>query len=137
MSSMRKIECYELQETQDYTKNVRRFVKKKRFISLPDQLQELESMLLSGIFPGDMISRRELPVPHEVYKLRLPNPDTKVGKSNGYRVYYIVVTEQRIIVLLAIYYKKEDETVSDTYVDGLIAGYFLDALPYENDENLR
>ena len=72
-------------------------------------------------------------MPHEVYKLRLPNPDTKAGKSDGYRIYYIVVTEQRIVVLLTIYYKKEDEAVSDAYVNGLIDGYFLDALPYEDD----
>ena len=130
----KKIECYALQELVDYTKNVHRLVKKKKFVTLPYQLQELETTLSSGTFPGTLISRMDSPTPHEVYKLRLPNPDAKAGKSSGYRVYYFVVTEQRIVVLTTIYYKKEDEAVTDTFVNGLIVGYFLNALPYDEDE---
>ena len=128
------IEYYEVERIDDFTKNVRRLAKKKRFVSLPKQALELEEQLSKGETPGTLISRREEPVAHDIYKLRLPNPDTNVGKSDGYRVYYFVVTEHRIVVLVTIYYKKEDEAVTDTFVNGLIAGYFLNALPYDEDD---
>ena len=130
----KKIEYYEVEREPEFSKGVRWLAKKKRFVSLPGQLLGLEADLSKGSFPGDLISRREAPVLHEVYKLRLPNPDTNVGKSNGYRIIYIVVTERKVVVLLTIYYKKEDETVTDTFIDGLIAGYFLDDVPYDDEE---
>ena len=43
----------------------------------------------------------------------------------------MVVTENKIIVLLTIYYKKEDATVSEVYINGLIDGYFLKSSPEE------
>ena len=107
---MKEIECYVMDTLREFDKKVDRFIEKKKFKKLPDQIEGLEESLIKGEFPGDLVSRKENPVPHEVYKLRLPNPDTKVGKSNGYRVYYIVVTEQRIVVFLTIYYKKEDDS---------------------------
>ena len=130
---MKKIDAYEVEQHTQIGKDMARLLRKKKFINLPLQIRNLEESLELGNFPGKLISRRELPIPHELYKLRLPNIDTKVGKSNGYRVYYIVVTEQRIVVLLTIYYKKEDEAVTDAYIDGLIDGYFLESLPYEDD----
>ena len=129
---MKKIEYY-VTEQPNFKKGVRRLTKKKRFTSLPEQIEELEQTLERGEFPGTLTKHVDEPVSYDVYKLRLPNPDANVGKSNGYRIYYIVVTETKIIVLLAIYYKKEDESVADTYIDGLISGYFLDALPYDDE----
>jgi len=116
---------YEIETLEDLDKNVERFVKKKSFKSLPNQLEELQLKLINGEFPGDRIRHRDEPEPVDVYKLRLPNPDTNAGKSNGYRIIYIVVTERRIVVLLTIYYKKEQESVTDTYVNGLIDGYLM------------
>ena len=132
---MKKVDVYEIDQHKQMDKDVARLVRKKKFLSLPIQLKELESPLSEGDFPGELISRRTKPVPHDIYKLRLPNLDTKVGKSNGYRVFYVVVMEQRIVVFLTIYYKKEDEIVTDAYVDGLINGYFLDTLPYEDNDD--
>lgn len=43
-----------------------------------------------------------------VYKARAKNSNTKVGKSNGYRLIYYVKTERKLIILLTIYYKKDD-----------------------------
>ena len=134
---MKKIDVYEIDQHSQMDEDVSRFVRKKKFLSLPAQLKALEGSLSEGDFPGELISRRKKPVPHEIYKLRLPNPDTKVGKSSGYRVFYVVVMEQRIVVFLTIYYKKEDEAVTDAYVEGLINGYFLDALPYEDDSGFN
>ena len=49
-------------------------------------------------------------------------------------LFYIVITESRIVVLLTIYYKKEDEVLTDAYIDGLIAGYFLDEINEDEEE---
>ena len=128
---MDDIEIYEIEQEIDFEKNFFRFLKKKQFRSLPDQIKDLKEKLQRGEFEGDKISHKDYPTPHDVYKLRLPNPDTGVGKSNGYRVIYLVRTENKIVVLLTMYYKKEQATVSDTYIAGLIDGYFLNSLEEE------
>lgn len=42
------------------------------------------------------------------------------------------VNERRAVVLIALYYKKEDEILTDAYIDGLIAGYFLDGVKWKS-----
>ena len=128
---MDDIEIYEIAQEIDFEKNFVRFLKKKNFRSLPDQIKDLKEKLERGEFEGDKITHQDFPTPYDVYKLRLPNPDTGVGKSNGYRVIYLVRTENKIVVLLTVYYKKEDANVSDRYISGLIDGYFLHSLPEE------
>jgi len=128
---MDDFDVFEIKQTDDFDKNFMTFLKKKRFKTLPAQIKELSNKLKQGDFEGDKITHRDSPVLYDLYKLRLPNPDTGVGKSNGYRVIYMVVIEQKIVVLLIIYYKKEDATVSDIYINGLIDGYFLNSSPEE------
>jgi mRNA-degrading endonuclease RelE of RelBE toxin-antitoxin system len=128
---METIEVYEVLPNADFTKNADRLTKKKKFFKLPKQIRDLKEKFARGEFEGDRITHQETPAAYDVYKLRLPNPDTNVGKSDGYRVIYMVVTEKKIVVLLTMYYKKEDEAVSDTYITGLIDGYFLYTLPEE------
>jgi mRNA-degrading endonuclease RelE of RelBE toxin-antitoxin system len=128
---MEDVEIYEIKEVSDFEKNINRLVKKKKFLSLPKQIRTLKEQVIRGEFEGNKIIHREEPTPHDVYKLRLPNPDTNVGKSDGYRVIYMVVTETKIVVFLTMYYKKEDATVSDNYINGLIDGYFINLLPEE------
>jgi mRNA-degrading endonuclease RelE of RelBE toxin-antitoxin system len=125
---------YKLETLVEFDKAVGRFVNKKKFQQLPEQLDELGEQLARGEFPGTFLGKYEEPFPHERYKLRLPNSDTKAGKSGGYRVLYIVVTENKIVVLIAIYYKKEQETLSDTYIDGLIDGMFFESSSGVDDE---
>jgi len=129
---MENIEVFEIERHVDFIKNVKRFVVKKKFLHLPEQIKELSEKLKRGEFEGEKITHRDSPTPYDIYKLRLPNPDTNVGKSNGYRVIYMVVTETKIVVFLTIYYKKEEAAVSDTYVSGLIDGYFINSLPEED-----
>ena len=128
---MPEIEFYEITKQSDFTKNAERLVRKKKFVSLPKQIRELSENIIKGEFEGDKITHNDLPTPYDIYKLRLPNIDTNVGKSNGYRVIYMVVTERKIVVFLTIYYKKEDATVPDKYIDGLIDGYLLNLLQEE------
>ena len=131
---MKEIEYY-VTEIDEFQKQAQRLTKKKRFKHLPGQIKELrEEQLINGDFQGDLIRHSDNPTPYDVYKLRLPNPDTNVGKSNGYRIIYVVVTEHRIVVLLAIYYKKEQESLSDLYIDGLIDGYFFDSVPFDDED---
>ena len=116
---------FEVEYLSEFDKEVSRFIRKKKFRSLPDQVEELVKQAERGEFDGDKIMHKDFPTPHDIYKLRLPNPDANVGKSNGYRVIYMVLTETKIVVLLTIYYKKEQETIPDIYIDALTDGYFL------------
>ena len=126
-----KSEIFEIKYHSEFDKKVQRFIVKKNFKKLPDQIEELVDEFEKGNFSGDRITHKDLPAPHDVYKVRLPVHDINVGKSNGYRVVYIVVTEVKIVVFLTIYYKKEQPTVSNTYINGLIDGYFLNSSPEE------
>ena len=130
---MQKKPKYEVKFISEFDKNIKRFIRKKRFYTLPEQIEELEKLLEKGEFPGTRITQNNKPKPHEIYKLRLPNPDTKSGKSDGYRLFYIVITEHRIIVFLTIYYKKEDETITDAYINGLVEGLFIDGITEEEE----
>jgi len=77
------IDFYEVQETSDFSKRFDRLTKKKRFFSLPAQIEELFVAFRKGEFDGEQIKHAESPVAYDVYKLRLPNPDANAGKSNG------------------------------------------------------
>ncbi|MDR2167911.1 MAG: hypothetical protein LBE35_08710 [Clostridiales bacterium] len=131
---MTKIDYYEVREYEEFKGAVTRFVKKKKYKKLPYQLLEVEESLAKGDFLGTMTKKSDEPIPHEVYKLRLPNKDTKTGKSKGYRLFYMVVTQAKIIVLMTIYYKPETEALTDNYIDGLISGIFLESLPYDDED---
>ncbi|GHV40082.1 hypothetical protein FACS1894187_20660 [Synergistales bacterium] len=100
---------------------------------MPDQSDTVIENFEKGDFDGDEILRVESPIPYSVYKLRLPNLDTNAGKSNGYRLIYLMVSKDNLVVLLAIYYKKEIEDVTDNYVKDLADGYFLALLPETDD----
>ena len=120
---------YEVVYLSEVDKNIERLVKKKKFKQLPAQIKMLESELAKGHFDEPPIWHQETPVPYDVYKVRLPNPDANVGKSHGYRVVYAVVSQNSIVVLITVYYKKEQTDVTDSYVRGLIDAYFLENTP--------
>ena len=125
-------EAFKIKYEQDFLNEVERLAVKKKFKKLPDQISRLVDEFEQGKFSGDKITHDDFPLSHDVYKLHLPNPDTGAGKSNGYRVVYMVIAETKIVLLLIIYYKKEQPTVSDTYIKGLIDGYFLHSAPEED-----
>lgn len=129
-----EIELYEIRALDEFRKEIERLTKKKRFFSLPAQIGELFEKFKRGQIEGDRIKHIETPVACDVYKLRLPNSDAKVGKSNGYRVIYLVVTEAKIIVFMVLYYKKEYASVPDDYIDGLIDGCLLSLAPEDRQD---
>lgn len=124
-------DVYEVFPGSVFQKNAERLTRKKRFASLPTQIEQLISAFRQGKFEGDRIRHEDSPIAFDVYKLRLPNPDTNMGKSNGYRVIYFVATEKRLVVILVIYYKKETADLPDAYIDGLIDGCLLNMPPEE------
>jgi len=115
---------YVVMTFEKFDKSVKKFVSKKKFSKLPKQVNELIQELKSNTFTGDVLTINNDPA-YKVYKKRLPNEDTNVGKSNGYRVIYIVLQDYNIIGLLEVYYKKEQITLSNNYIEGLIDGFLL------------
>ena len=93
--SKMRIDVYEVEETADFNKQLNRLIKKKCFLSLPFQIKELFTAFSKGEFEGDILKSSKEPIAYDVYKLRLPNPDTNVGKSNGYRVIYLILGKQK------------------------------------------
>ena len=124
-----QIDFFEVYPTDEFKKRVDRLTKKKHFLTLPKQVKELFDAFRKGEFEGERINDAEKPIAYDVYKLRLPNPDANAGKSSGYRVIYMVVTAVRVVVFLTIYYKKEEATVADNYIEGLIDGCVLGMTP--------
>jgi len=124
---------YEILSKKDFDLSVERFYKKKKFKKLPNQIEKLVKEFESGEFSGSLLKRKPEPTPYEVYKKRLPNEDTKVGKSNGYRIVYLVASENKVVGLLDIYYKKETPSLPETYINSLVDD-FLNGLLQSNKE---
>lgn len=48
---------------------------------------------------------------NKIIKVRIANTDTRMGKSNGYRMIYYAIKEDESAYLLSIYYKKDDKRI--------------------------
>jgi len=118
-------EIYTVKMTETFDKSAERLLTKKKFTKLPEQIEKVIQELRSGDFEGNILKKNINPA-YTVYKKRLPNLDTKAGKSNGYRLIYIVMHDFNVVGLLEIYYKKETETLSDAYIEGLIDWFILE-----------
>ncbi len=63
---------------------------------------------------------------NKIIKVRIANTDTRMGKSNGYRMIYYAIKEDVTVYLLSIYYKKDDKRVlSDEEIIKLVKEYCL------------
>lgn len=63
---------------------------------------------------------------NKIIKVRIANTDTRMGKSNGYRMIYYAIKEDMSIYLLSIYYKKDDKRVlSNQEIVDLVKEYCL------------
>jgi mRNA-degrading endonuclease RelE of RelBE toxin-antitoxin system len=109
--------------TVDETKKFRKEVKKllKRYNSARKDIEPLIKQLESGEIPGDRIAENKYPV----YKVRVPNSDTRKGKSSGYRVIYYTMTPEAIL-LTAIYSKSDRRNISNKEVEDIIGEYELE-----------
>lgn len=63
---------------------------------------------------------------NSVIKVRIANTDTRMGKSNGYRMIYYAIKNDQLAYLLSIYYKKDDKRVlSDDEIIDLVNKYCI------------
>lgn len=112
---------YTVITTSKFKKDIEYYKKKKKFTNVTEDIKSIVEELEHGNLLGKDISDIEIPSNDHVYKVRIANSNTKVGKSNGYRMIYYVVKDDQEIYLLTIYYKKDDKNVlTKQEISGLI-----------------
>ena len=103
----------------------RYYLKKKKFKHILEDVDDIVKELEKGNLLGDAIPGLVFD-DNETVKVRIANTDTRVGKSNGYRMIYYVVKNDYEIYLLTIYYKKEDNKIpSNKEIEALVKEYCL------------
>lgn len=102
---------YKIIPTERFEKDVNYLTKKKGFIHITEDIKAVTDELEKGNLIGKEIPGVKIGADRHIYKVRSSNTDTKVGKSNGYRILYYVVKSDGKIYLLRIYYKKEDNKI--------------------------
>lgn len=116
---------YDVITTSRFEDDVQYYLKKKKFKHILDDLENVVEELENGNLIGDSIPGLTFN-DNETVKVRMANTDTKVGKSNGYRIIYYAVKSDYEIYLLTIYYKKEDNRIpSNKEIETLVKEYCL------------
>ena len=92
----------------------------RKFPSAVDEVERLSVRLMRGERPGRLYRR----MGGAVYRVRLPNPAAKRGKSSGFRVAYYVETETSVF-LLAICDRKDCAELEESNLRALmqLAGF--------------
>ncbi|KAF6565462.1 type II toxin-antitoxin system RelE/ParE family toxin [Paenibacillus sp. EKM202P] len=114
---------YEIKVTDRFEKDIKYYKRKKKYTNIDDDLDEIISELENGNFVGDEIPNLNIPINEHSYKVRAVNSNTKVGKSNGYRLIYYVIKDDFTIFLLTVYYKKDKENITNEEIESLIKEY--------------
>jgi mRNA-degrading endonuclease RelE of RelBE toxin-antitoxin system len=129
------IEVYQIEPYEDFNRQAQYYVKKRKYRHLPKQIQDLTENLIIGNFDSSTtppLLHSDIPMPYDVYKMRMANPDAGEGKSGGYRIIYMIKTVDKVIVLLTIYTKSDKDNISDKEIAFLVDGYFMSQLPEED-----
>lgn len=114
---------FEVITTERFESDVQYYLKKKKFKHILDDVEEVVEELENGNLVGDSIPGLTFD-DNETIKVRIANSDTKVGKSNGYRMIYYAVKSDCEIYLLTIYYKKDDNKIpSNKEIEELVKQY--------------
>jgi hypothetical protein len=83
MISVKDVKIFSVDFGYDFEKQIRRLVRKKKFYSLPDQIDKIidnfEKGNFLGDFDGDRILHVESPIPYSIYKLRLFNSSPQIS----------------------------------------------------------
>lgn len=114
---------YDIIFTPQFEKDVKQYLKKKKYTKILDDIDEIVTDLEKGNFVGSEIADLKLPSSNSIYKVRVANSSINVGKSNGFRLLYYVVKDDREIFLLTIYSKKDLENVSRNEIIELLKLY--------------
>lgn len=116
---------FEIIPTKRLEDDLRYYLKKKKFKHILEDVDDIVKELEKGNLLGDAILGLVFD-DNETVKVRIANTDTRVGKSNGYRMIYYVVKNDCEIYLLTIYYKKEDNKIpSNKEIEALVKEYCL------------
>lgn len=102
---------YTVIPTPKFLQDIDYYEKKKKFKNITDDIDNVVKDLELGNLVGDDIQDIDIPTNNHTYKVRVANSNTKVGKSNGYRIIYYVIKDDKEIYLITIYYKKEDKNI--------------------------
>ena len=89
----------------EFEKEVRQL--QRKYPRVAAQVRRLVLQLIDGEFPGVKVPDSFV----QTYKVRLPNPSARRGKSGGFRVYYAVYRTD-LAFLITIYFKTEKNDVS-------------------------
>ena len=98
---------------ESFKKDAKELFKKNK--KLPIDLKKLNDILQENPKSGIELSS-------DLYKIRLENSSSKVGKSGGFRVIIYQQIKDRI-VLISIYSKTEKENLSDEELSVIIKKY--------------
>lgn len=116
---------FEVIPTEQFEKDVQYYLKKKKFKNVLDDIDEVVSELEKGNLIGDAIPGLTFD-DNVTIKVRMANTDTKVGKSNGYRIIYYAIKSDCEIYLLTLYYKKEDNRIpTNKEIENLVKEYCI------------
>jgi mRNA-degrading endonuclease RelE of RelBE toxin-antitoxin system len=129
------IDVYEVEIWDDFKKQYKLYLKKRKYRNLESQVRNLISDFKQGKFDSSTtppLLHSDVPTPYDLYKMRMANPDAGEGKSGGYRIIYMVKTEHKVIILMTIYSKSDKENITDREIELLIDGYFMSQLPEED-----
>ena len=89
---------------ESFKKDVKNLYKKNK--KLPQDLKTLNEKLLGNPKIGIELSSK-------LYKMRLENSSSNIGKSGGFRVVYYYMDEEENIYLLKIYSKTQIENIKE------------------------
>ncbi len=114
--------AYNVIPTPKFEDDVKFYLKKRKFVHINDDLDKVIQQLEKGNLLGDWIA--DIDANNKTYKVRAANSDTKVGKSNGYRLIYYAISQDLEIYLLTVYYKKDDKKIpTDKEIKNIILQY--------------
>lgn len=110
--------------TDRFFEDIKYYIRKKKYTKIWSDVQTVVDNLENGILIGDELE--EIISDGKTYKVRIANSSAKVGKSNGFRLIYYLVTNDNDIYMLTIYSKKDDlRTLTDSEIRQLIRQYVL------------
>ena len=106
--------------TRKFNEDLEFYIRKKKFLKIHADIKTVTDELEQGNLVGDKLDNLHLPENTSVYKVRIANSSTNVGKSHGFRLlYYVAIADE--IYLLTIYSKKDDiRVVSDKQIKQLV-----------------
>jgi len=106
--------------TPQFEKDMKYYLKKKKYFKIQDDLDKVIKKLEQGILVGDEISNLHLEINESVFKVRTVNSSANIGKSNGFRLIYYAIKNDKEIYLLTVFSKKDKKNLSNNEITNLI-----------------